>query len=113
MPRDYIQSSLGLQEFAVLGWKEDKSEVVVEVMKTLSYGVCPQCYGCAKNRMLKDVALEYQVKYTTFWRLWFCYAQRNSGLKLKRRYVINVECRDLTPFSMSKRDIVNQLNLLL
>lgn len=50
MPRDYIQSSLGLQEFSVLGWKEDKSEVVVEVMKTLSYGVCPKFYGCGKNR---------------------------------------------------------------
>ena len=67
MPRDYIQSSLDLQEFSVLGWKEDKSEVVVEVMKTLSYGVCPQCYGCAKYRTLKDVALEYQVKYRGCW----------------------------------------------
>ncbi len=47
MPKDYIQISLGLQKFSVLGWQEDKSGVMVEVIKTLSYGVCPQCmaYG--------------------------------------------------------------------
>ncbi len=37
MPKDYIQISLGLQEFSVLDWKEDNQGVIVEVMKTLSY----------------------------------------------------------------------------
>mgnify|MGYP005838968137 FL=1 len=99
MPRDYIQSSLGLQEFAVLGWKEDKSEVVVEVMKTLSYGLCPQCNGCAKHRTLKDVVLEYQVKYTTFWRLWFCYAQR----VLDKRSAKYPRQMGIDEFSVAKR----------
>ncbi len=135
MPKDYIQISLGLQEFLVLSWKEDNQEVIVEVIKSSSYGVCPKCgestnkvhqykeriindipiqakrlrlnlrqrrFKCAncgkvfterfetirarshhtiryeqylyergKNRTLKDIAVEYQVKYTTLRRLWF------------------------------------------
>ncbi len=43
MPGDYIHISSGLQEFSVLDWKEDKSGVMVEVIKTLSYAVCSQC----------------------------------------------------------------------
>lgn len=135
MPKDYIQISLGMQEFSVLGWKEHELEIIVEVIKTLSYGVCPQCgestnkvhqykirsiddipiqgkrlqlklrqrrFKCAscgkvfterfesirsrghrtiryeqylyergKHRALKDITVEYQVKYTTLRRLWF------------------------------------------
>ncbi|MEO0107348.1 MAG: hypothetical protein ABIL46_08475, partial [candidate division WOR-3 bacterium] len=50
MPKDYIQISLGLQEFSVLDWKEDNQGVIVEVMKTLSYGVCPKC-GESTNKV--------------------------------------------------------------
>jgi transposase len=142
MPKDYIQTSLGLQEFSVLGCKEDKSGVVVEVLKTLPYGVCPRCgestnkvhqyrirsiddipiqgkrlqlklkqrrftcascgkvfterfesiksrahrtiryeqylYELCKNRALKDIAAEYQIKYTTLRRLRFLCAKEVS-----------------------------------
>ena len=71
----------------------------MEVMKTLSYGLCPQCNGCAKHRTLKDVVLEYQVKYTTFWRLWFCYAQR----VLDKRSAKYPRQMGIDEFSVAKR----------
>jgi len=163
MPKDYIQISLGLQEFSVLGWKEDKSEVVVEVIKTLSYGVCPRCnestnkvhqykersiddiplqgkrlqlklqqrrfkcqscgkvfterfesirsrghrtiryeeylYERGKHRALKDIAVEYQVKYTTLRRLWF----RCAGEVFANRPAQHPQKMDIDEFSVAKR----------
>lgn len=163
MPKDYIQISLGLQEFSMPDWKEDKSEVVVEVIKTLSYGVCPQCgestnkvhqykirsiddipiqgkrlqlklkqrrFKCAscgkvfterfegirsrghrtiryeqylyergKNRTLKDIAVEYQVKYTTLRRLWF----RCAKEVLDNRPAQHPRKMGIDEFSVAKR----------
>lgn len=171
MPKDYIQISLGLpvcrctgrQEFSVLGWKENESEIVVEVVKSLSYAVCPRCgestnkvhqykerpiedmpiqgkklwlqikqrrfkclscgrvftetfenvrprghrtvryewylYERGKNRALKDVALEYQVKYTSLRRLWFRCAQE----VLDNRPVQHPRQMGIDEFSVAKR----------
>ena len=155
MSKNYIQISLGLKEFSVLGWKEDNQAVIVEVIKSSSYGVCPKCgestnkvhqykvraiddipiqgkrlqiklkqrwFKCAdcgkvfterfesvhsrghrttryeqylyeqgKNRALKHIAVEYQVKYTTLRRLWYRYAREarmvNYALDFRRRVI--------------------------
>jgi len=163
MPRDYIQISLGLREFSVLDWKEHESEIIVEVIKTLSYGVCPECgestnkvhqykgraiddipiqgkrlqlklkqrrfksascgkvfterfgsirsrshrtiryeqylYEHGKNRALKDIAVEYQVKYTSLRRLWFRCAQE----VLANRPAQHPKKMGIDEFSVAKR----------
>jgi len=147
----------------VLGWKEDNQEVIVEVIKSSSYGVCPKCsestnkvhqykerliddipiqdkrlrlslrerrFKCAncgkvfterfesihsrghrttryeqylyergKNRALKAISLEYQVKYTTLRRLWYRYAKEavnNRSFEYPRKMGID-------EFSVAKR----------
>lgn len=162
MPKDYIQISLGLQEFSVLGWKENELEIVVEVIRRSSYAVCPRCgestnkvhqyqkrliedipmqkrlwlqikqrrvkcfacgkvftetfntvrpgahrtvrferylYEHGKNRALKDVALENQVNYTTYRRLWYrCAKEEIDNRSCEYPRIMGVD-----EFSVAKR----------
>jgi len=56
-------------------------------------------YEHGKNRTLKDVALEYQVKYTTLRWLWFRYA----GEALDNRAVQYPRKMGIDEFSVAKR----------